>query len=166
MPQHRFAENPGAWLGTIMGVMARGGRDKLTLITSQSLSSTGLWVEQLLAESTGKQGKGIIPVAGEPVLTPDCYNQDRLFVYMRLKTEDNSSLDGRVSLLKDAGQPVVVIDLEDNYDLGAEFYRWEFATAIAGSILGINPFDQPNVEGAKAATMRVLGEFTASARRT
>jgi glucose-6-phosphate isomerase/transaldolase/glucose-6-phosphate isomerase len=158
-------DNPGAWLGTIMGVMGRQGRDKLTLVTSPSLASTGLWIEQLIAESTGKEGKGIVPVAGEPVLTPEHYGEDRLFVYLRLKTDDNTKLDAAVDLFKHAGQPVVTIDLADNYDLGAEFYRWEFAIAVAGVLLGINPFDQPDVEGAKAATQRVLGEFTASQRR-
>jgi glucose-6-phosphate isomerase/transaldolase/glucose-6-phosphate isomerase len=151
-------ENPGAWLGTIIGTLGRQGKNKLTLITSPSLISIGFWVEQLIAESTGKEGRGIVPVAGEPVLAPEYYGDDRLFVYFRLATADNRELDESVALLKDAGQPVVAIDLDDSYDLGGEFYRWEFAVAVAAVFLGINPFDQPDVEGAKAATQRVLGE--------
>lgn len=158
-------DNPGTWLGTIMGVMSRLGRDKLTLVTSPSVSSFGLWIEQLLAESTGKEGKGIIPVAYEPVLAPSYYGGDRLFVYERLATDDNTELDMQVDSLKIAGQPVIQIDLADAYDLGAEFYRWEFVTATAGIILGINPFDQPDVEGAKEATGRVLDEYNTTRQR-
>ncbi|MFH1639836.1 MAG: glucose-6-phosphate isomerase [Chloroflexota bacterium] len=151
-------ENPAVMLGAFMGTMARLGRDKLTLITSPALSSFGIWAEQLLAESTGKEGKGIIPVAGEPSVPPDYYGSDRLFVYLRLEGDDNAATDAAVTGIKSAGHPVAILELADHYDLGGEFFRWEFATAIAGVILAINPFNQPNVEMAKKATDRVLHE--------
>jgi len=157
-------ENPGAWLGTAMGTLALRGRDKLTLITSPAISSFGLWVEQLIAESTGKEGKGIIPVAGEPLLEPAHYSDDRLFIYLRLEGDDNSAIDVAVEGIKSSGQPVLVLEMRDRYALGAEFFRWEFATAVVGVILGINPFDQPNVQQAKEATERVLQEYLTSGR--
>ncbi len=147
--------NPGARLGAIMGSLARNGRDKLTLITSPALDGFGLWVEQLLAESLGKSGRGIIPVAGEPALPLDRYSSDRLIVYLRLQGDDNDHSDSLVSELS-AAHPSVQLELTDRTDLGAEFYRWEFATAVAGSILGVHPFDQPNVQGAKDKTDLVL----------
>lgn len=156
--------NPGAWLGIIISILALRGRDKLTFITSPGISNFGLWVEQLIAESTGKDSKGIIPVVGEPLLEPVYYDDDRLFIYMRLKGDDNSTLDSRVKLIKSSGQPILILEMRDKYDLGAEFFRWEFATAIAGAILDINPFDQPNVQMAKDATERVLQEFLTSGR--
>jgi glucose-6-phosphate isomerase/transaldolase/glucose-6-phosphate isomerase len=152
-------DNPGAWLGATIGAFASQGRDKLTLITSPSISSFGLWLEQLLAESTGKEGKGIIPVVGEPLVEPDYYGDDRLFVYLRLEGDDNSILDAAVEKIESSGQTVVSLKLRDRYDLGAEFFRWEFATAVCGAILGISPFDQPNVQSAKDATSRVLQEY-------
>ena len=155
-------ENPGARLGAVMGALARAGRDKLTILTSPSIGSFGLWVEQLIAESTGKEGKGIIPVAGEPILDPDSYGDDRLFVYVRLAGDQGEDTDPAVERLRDAGQPVVRLDMEDAYDLGAEFYRWEFATAVAGSLVGIHPFDQPNVQGTKDMTDRMLEDYQAS----
>jgi glucose-6-phosphate isomerase/transaldolase/glucose-6-phosphate isomerase len=142
-----------------MGALARQGRDKLTLVTSPSISSFGLWVEQLLAESTGKEGIGIIPVAGDPLLAPTDYGQDRLFVHLRAAEDDNTTTDAVIEELAGAGHPVVRLELKDRYDLGAEFFRWEFATAVAGSILGINPFDQPNVQSAKDRTDRVLEQY-------
>jgi len=147
--------NPGARLGAIMGSLARNGQDKLTLITSPALDGFGLWVEQLLAESLGKSGRGIIPVAGEPLLPLEKYSSDRLIVYLRLQGDDNSGPD---SLAKDLSKvhPSVQLELTDRADLGAEFYRWEFATAVAGCILGVHPFDQPNVQGAKDKTDLVL----------
>ncbi|MBI2861891.1 MAG: bifunctional transaldolase/phosoglucose isomerase [Chloroflexi bacterium] len=156
--------NPGAWLGAIMGKLAQTGRDKLTLVTSPLVSSFGLWVEQLIAESTGKEGKGIIPVAGEPLLDPACYGNDRLFVYLRLNGDDNQAVDRGVELLQSAGQPVVVFEMKDRYDLGAEFFHWEFATAVAGAVLGINPFDQPDVQLAKDLTANVMGKYRKSGR--
>ena len=156
-------KNSGARLGAIMGSLARAGRDKLTLITSPSLASFGLWVEQLLAESLGKSGKGIIPVAGESHLAMDCYSPDRLIVYLRLKDDDNTATDSLVDNLAVA-HPAVRLEPDDRCDLGAEFYRWEFATAVAGHILGVHPFDQPNVQGAKDKTDLVLEQFEASGR--
>ncbi|WHZ23591.1 MAG: Glucose-6-phosphate isomerase [Nitrospira sp.] len=151
-------DNPGAALGGVMGTMARAGRDKITLITSPVLNSFGLWVEQLLAESTGKEGTGLVPVAGEPLAAPKAYGADRVFVYLRLKGDRNTSLDRAVAALQRTGHPVLRLDLKDRYDLGGEFFRWEFATAIAGHILGIHPFDQPNVQESKDNTGRVLKE--------
>lgn len=150
-------DNSGAWLGAIMGELALSGRDKLTLILSPGISHFGSWVEQLIAESTGKEGKGILPVDGEALLTPDTYADDRFFVYLRLK--GNGTYDERVRDLEEAGHPVVQIHLRDIYDLGGEFFRWEIATAIAGYRLGINPFDQPNVESAKVLARQILATY-------
>ncbi|MFC1847441.1 glucose-6-phosphate isomerase [Chloroflexota bacterium] len=155
-------ENPGVWLGAVIGAMMRQGRDKLTLVTSPGVGSFGLWVEQIIAESIGKEGKGIIPVVAEPLLEPMHYGNDRLFIYLRLQTDDNSVIDTAIEKLESSGQPVVVIDIRDSAELGAEFFRWEFATAVAGSILGVHPFDQPDVQAAKEATEQVLQEFLAS----
>jgi len=155
-------ENPAAWLGTVMGALSLRKRDKLTIITSPAIGSFGLWVEQLVAESTSKDGKGIIPIISEPFVEPDCYGDDRLFVYLRLQGDSNSPTDRMIERLKSSEQPVIVLELEDVYDLGAEFFRWEFATAIAGAVLGINPFDQPNVAAAKQATKRMLDKFITS----
>ena len=157
-------DNPGAWLGAVIGTMARKGRDKLTLVTSPSMSSFGLWVEQLIAESTGKEGRGIVPVAGEPLVTANLYGNDRLFVYLRLEGDNNSDTDTAMVRIQESGHPAVRLDLRDRYDLGAEFYRWEYGTAVAGAILGINPFDQPNVQGAKDMTERLLGQYQASGK--
>ncbi len=154
-------ENPGAALGAVMGTMAETGRNKVTLVTSPALASFGLWVEQLLAESTGKEGTGLIPVAGEPLASPDAYGTDRLFVALRLKGDRNGAVDRAVTRLEQAGHPVFRLDLTDRYDLGAEFFRWEFATAVAGHLLGIHPFDQPNVQESKDNTGRVLKEVEA-----
>ncbi len=157
-------DNHGARLGAAMGTFALQGRDKLSIVTSPGVSSFGLWAEQLIAESTGKEGKGIIPIAGEPLVAPHRYGDDRLFVYLRLEGDDNSAVDAAVEGIKSAGQPVLMLEMRDRYDLGAEFYRWEFATAVAGAILGINPFDQPNVKSAKNATEKVLQEYASSRR--
>ncbi|MDH5194956.1 MAG: glucose-6-phosphate isomerase, partial [Nitrospira sp.] len=124
--------NPGAYLGAAMGSLAKAGRDKVTVIASPSLSTFGLWVEQLLAESTGKEGTGLIPIAQEPVLKPGVYGTDRFFVFLKLKGEKHATLDRAVQALLKAGHPVIQFDLRDRYDLGAEFFRWEFATAVAG----------------------------------
>jgi glucose-6-phosphate isomerase/transaldolase/glucose-6-phosphate isomerase len=156
--------NPGAALGATMGALAKTGRDKVTVIASSPLLTFGLWVEQLLAESTGKEGTGLIPVAQEPVRTPGAYGQDRLFVYLRLKGAKNALLDARVESLVRAGHPVLQCDLRDTYDLGAEFFRWEYATAVAGHLLSIHPFDQPNVQESKDNTNRVLQGFKANGR--
>ena len=149
-------EDPAAWLGAAMATLALKGRDKLTIVTSPSISSFGLWAEQLLAESTGKEGKGIVPVAGEPLADPESYGDDRFFVYLRVEDDDNAKADAEVELLESSGQPVIRLDLRDKNGLGAEFFRWEFATAVAGAVLGINPFDQPNVQSSKDKTADVL----------
>ncbi len=155
------AENPGAWLGAAIGTMVKHGRDKLTLIATESMTPFGLWVEQLLAESTGKNNTGVIPVAAEPLpgRNEACYGEDRFFVQLRLADDDNSGPDGLVEQLQGAGHPVAVLELADVYDLGAEFYRWEYATAVAGHVLGIHPFDQPDVQGAKDRTVSVLEQW-------
>ena len=155
-------DNPGAWLGAYLGTLTVKGRDKLTLITSPAISSFGLWVEQLIAESTGKDGKGTIPVTGEPLMELTRYGNDRFFVCLRLHGDDNSEIDRAITRLMSSTQPVLVLEMRDRYDLGAEFYRWEFATAVAGAILGIHPFNQPNVQQAKDATERILQEYTTS----
>ena len=150
------AGNPGAWLGAVLGCMAETGRDKVTLITTPSIRSFGLWVEQLLAESTGKEGTGIIPVAGEPLASPECYGGDRLFVYLRLEGDDDPSTEAVMDAIEKSGQPVVSLRLRDKYGIFAEMYRWKFATAVAGVVMGIHPFDQPDVQSAKDMTDRVL----------
>ena len=156
--------NPGAYLGAAMGALAKAGRDKVTIIASPAVSTFGLWAEQLLAESTGKESTGLIPVAQEPVLAPTAYGTDRFFVYLRLKGEKNDVLDRQVQALAKAQHPVLQFDLKDRYDLGGEFFRWEYATAIAGHVLGIHPFDQPNVQESKDNTNRVLGMFQSTGR--
>jgi transaldolase/glucose-6-phosphate isomerase len=152
-------QNPGAVLGAVMSVCALAGQNKLTIVTDQKLSALGLWIEQLIAESTGKEGKGIIPVVGEPLSEVSAYEYDRLFVSISvgaLDGETKSNLDA----LSAAGHPVVYRSLADVYDLGAEFFLWEMATAFAGWRLAINPFDQPNVQESKDATRALLAEFT------
>jgi glucose-6-phosphate isomerase/transaldolase/glucose-6-phosphate isomerase len=162
--QSPIETNPGAYLGVAMGTLARSGRDKVTIIASRTLSTFGLWAEQLLAESTGKEGTGLIPVAQEPVLIPSRYGGDRFFVYLRLQNGDNVSLDRQVEALAKARHPVLRIDLRDRYDLGAEFFRWEFATAVAGHLLKIHPFDQPNVQESKDNTNRVLVSYQSTGK--
>ena len=157
-------DNPGAWLGAAMGAFAQSGKDKLTLVTSPSIASFGLWAEQLIAESLGKDGKGIIPVAGEPLAPPCRYGQDRWFVYLRVQGDDNDLTDDAMTRIQAAGHPAVQIGLRDPYDLGAEFFRWEFATAVAGHILRVNPFDQPDVQGSKDNTDQVLEAFRRDGR--
>jgi transaldolase/glucose-6-phosphate isomerase len=153
--------NPGVVLGAVLGVLGNQGRDKVTLVCSDEISGFGSWLEQLLAESTGKQGKGLIPIDREALSPPDVYGSDRIFAYLRLTSADNSKLDQEVEALARAGHPVVRIEVSDLYNLGQEFYRWEAAVAIAGSILGINPFDQPDVEASKAATRTLTAQFEA-----
>jgi transaldolase/glucose-6-phosphate isomerase len=152
-------DNPGLALGAVIGTCAKAGRDKLTLITSVGVAHLGAWLEQLLAESTGKQGKGVVPVDREPLGAPEVYGADRLFVYLRLTTDDDAEQDAKVSALESAGQPVVRIELSDPYEMGREFFRWEFATAVAGSLIGINPFDQPDVEGAKVMARELTDRY-------
>ena len=155
-------ENPGVVLGLILGLAGSKGRDKVTVITSPGIWDLGAWLEQLLAESTGKQGKGLIPVDGERLAPPDVYGGDRLFVYLRLESAPDPSQDEAVARLEQAGQPVVRIVLRDPYDVGQEFFRWEVATAVAGAVLGINPFDQPDVEASKIVTRKLTEEYEAT----
>jgi len=152
-------KNPGAMLGIILGTAANQGRDKVTIITSPGISDLGAWLEQLLAESTGKRGKGIIPVDREHLAAPEVYGKDRVFVYVRLETGADADQDDKISVIEKAGHPVVRIAMADPLDLGAEFFRWEIATAVAGSILGINPFNQPDVEASKVATRNLTSEY-------
>ncbi len=148
--------NPGIWLGAVMGQLATHRRNKVTLVASPRVATFGYWVEQLIAESTGKQGKGIVPVEGEPVGKPTVYGDDRLFVYIRMESD---APNRAVQALEKAGQPVVTLTMRDKLDLGGEFLRWEIAVAIAGSIIGIDAFDQPNVQESKDNTKRVLAGF-------
>ena len=156
------AEDPCALLGAILGRLvseqaAGSPRDKLTIFTSAGLESFGDWVEQLLAESTGKEGRGIVPVIGEPLGAVEIYGKDRLFVQLRLKGADEPA--AALDTLVRAGHPLVRIDLQDIYDLGAQFFVWEMATAIAGYLLEINPFDQPDVESAKVRAREMMGTY-------
>jgi transaldolase/glucose-6-phosphate isomerase len=157
-------ENPGAVLGTILGVLARRGRDKVTLVASPPIQGLGAWLEQLLAESTGKEGKGLIPVDQEPLGPPAAYGPDRLFVYLRLEPAPDRRQDEALAALAAAGHPVVRIAVPEPYAIAAEFFRWEFATAVAGAFLGINPFDQPDVEASKVATRRLTDEVERTGR--
>ncbi|HET6670674.1 MAG TPA: bifunctional transaldolase/phosoglucose isomerase [Pyrinomonadaceae bacterium] len=148
------AENPGVCLGAIMGECAKAGRNKLTIVTDRKVAALGLWVEQLVAESTGKEGQGILPVQGEPLGAPTAYGADRLFVSIGSEQTDEQAK--QLEALAKTGHPVVRRTLTDNYDLASEFFVWEFATAVAGWRLGINPFDQPNVQESKDATRELL----------
>jgi transaldolase/glucose-6-phosphate isomerase len=160
MPSVPVHENPGAQLGTILGVAAKQfARDKVTIVSSPGIVSLGAWLEQLVAESTGKQGKGLIPVDREQLVAPDAYGTDRIFVYLRLQSAPDASQDAAVDAIERSGHPVVRIALDDPYDIGEEFFRWEIATAVAGSILGIHPFDQPDVEASKTATRKLTAAY-------
>ncbi|MBX3051455.1 MAG: bifunctional transaldolase/phosoglucose isomerase [Caldilineaceae bacterium] len=152
------SQNPGAIIGAVLGELAKRGRDKLTIIASSQIESFGDWLEQLVAESLGKEGKGILPVVGEAVGTPDVYGDDRLFVY--LQCSDDESHDAAVQHLQEAGHPVIYIHFRDIYDLAEQFFVWEFAVAVAGERLGVNPFDQPNVESAKVQARKMLEAYT------
>ncbi|HEX5227521.1 MAG TPA: bifunctional transaldolase/phosoglucose isomerase [Bryobacteraceae bacterium] len=152
-------KNPGVQLGLLLGVAAKAGRDKVTLITSPGIWDFGAWLEQLLAESTGKEGKGLIPVDGEALGAPDVYGNDRVFAYIRLEKGAEASQDQAVDALAKAGHPVVRIALSDTYNLGQEMFRWEIATAVAGSVIGINAFNQPDVEASKQETRKLTTEY-------
>lgn len=152
-------ENPGAVLGIILGTAAKAGRDKVTIITSSGIADLGAWLEQLLAESTGKIGKGIIPVDRESLGAPEVYGKDRVFAYIKLETAADAEQEAKLAALEKAGHPIVRIALPDIYDLGAEFFRWEIATAVAGAIIGINAFNQPDVEASKIATRALTSEY-------
>lgn len=154
--------NPGVLLGTILGVAATHGRDKITIITSPGIFDLGAWLEQLIAESTGKSGKGIIPVDRERLAKPAIYGNDRVFAYLRLASKPNKAQDAAVAALEKAGHPVVRITLPNIYNLGQEFFRWEIATAVAGSIIGINAFNQPDVEASKIETKKLTSQYEAT----
>lgn len=158
-PSVPIEENPGVVLGALLGISANLGYDKVTLIASPGIYDLGAWLEQLLAESTGKEGKGLIPVDRESLGSPEVYGRDRVFVYIRLESEPDKLQDMAIDRLERAGQPVVRISVDDIYNLGEEFFRWEIATAVAGSILGINPFNQPDVEASKVETWKLTTEY-------
>src|SRR3989449_4022174 len=147
-------DNPGVVLGVVMGELAKQGRDKITFVTSPAIWDLGAWMEQLIAESTGKEGKGIVPIDDEPLGPPAVYGQDRLFAYIRYTAGADAAQDAKVAALEKAGHPVIRIELADLINLGEEFFLWEIATAVAGSLLGINAFDQPNVQESKDYTKR------------
>jgi transaldolase/glucose-6-phosphate isomerase len=151
--------NPGVLLGILLGTLAHAGRDKVTIVASPGIFDLGAWLEQLLAESTGKNGKGLIPVDREALGAPEVYGTDRVFVYARLENGADAGQDKALDALQAAGHPVIRIGLSGAYDLGQEFFRWEIATAVAGSIIGINAFNQPDVEASKIATRRLTDEF-------
>ena len=155
-------QNPGVQLGVMLGVAARHGRDKVTIIASPAIGDMGTWLEQLMAESTGKQGHGLIPVDGETLASPDHYGDDRVFAYLRLTDAPDATQDKAVEALKQAGQPVVTIALATKLQIGQEFFRWEFATAVAGAIIGINAFNQPDVEASKVATRKLTDAYNES----
>ncbi|TME82133.1 MAG: transaldolase [Chloroflexi bacterium] len=154
-PSVPAGENPGAWLGAVFAEAAKVGRDKITIVAPPAIQSFGVWAEQLIAESTGKEGKGLVPVADEALGTPQVYGNDRLFVRLALPGDDEPSA---LAALGKAGHPVVTLKLSDPLAIGAEFFRWEYAIAVAGAILGLNVFDQPNVQEAKDLTRKVLSE--------
>jgi len=151
------SNDTSAYLGAIMGTLAQQGRDKVTFVTSSTLENFSDWVEQLIAESTGKDGKGILPIVGVALGTPDAYGDDRLFVYLRLAGDD--AYDQQLASLAAAGHPVITFDLDDTYDLGTHFFLWEMATVIASHIIDIQPFDQPNVESAKILARSMVAEY-------
>jgi glucose-6-phosphate isomerase len=151
--------NPGVQLGLLLGSAANAGRDKLTIFTSPEIYDLGAWLEQLIAESTGKQGKGITPVDREAIGPPEVYGNDRVFAYVRLKDTADYSLDAKVLALEAAGHPVISIGIEDKYEIFGQFFTWEMATAVAGSLMGINPFNQPDVEAAKIETRNLTTEY-------
>ena len=146
------SKNPGVSLGLALGILAKMGRDKITLIASPALHDLGAWLEQLIAESTGKQGRALIPVDREPVGPPGVYGSDRVFVYIRFTPMPDPMQDEAITALEQVGQAVIRLTVGDRYELGAEFFRWEVAVAVAGSVIEINPFDQPDVEASKIET--------------
>lgn len=158
------AQNPAVQLGLILGSAHNIGRDKITTFTSPEIYDLGAWLEQLIAESTGKLGKGITPVDREAIGAPDVYGNDRIFAYVRLKSTADSSQDAKVAALEAAGHPVVHFEIEDLYEIFGQFFTWEVATAVAGSVMGINPFNQPDVESAKIETRALTSEYEKSGK--
>ena len=157
--------NPGEWLGVALATLAQHGRDKITFVTSPAIATFGAWAEQLIAESTGKEGKGLVPVDGEPLGKPAQYGTDRVFVYVQLGKRAEPATEHALGLLEQVGHPIIRLQLRDAYDIGAEFFRWEFAIAVAGALIGIDAFDQPNVQESKDNTKRVLGMTDAERSR-
>jgi transaldolase/glucose-6-phosphate isomerase len=157
------AENPGVQLGIALGVAAtQFGRDKVTIIASPGISDLGAWLEQLLAESTGKRGRGLIPLADEPLATPERYGKDRFFAYLELEGQPDPSQRRAIAALEQAGHPVARISVKDIWHIGQEYFRWEIATAVAGAIIGIDPFNQPDVEASKDKTRALTDEYEKS----
>jgi transaldolase / glucose-6-phosphate isomerase len=163
-PEVPADQNPGAVLGAILGTLGNLGRNKVTIITSPRIHDLGAWLEQLIAESTGKIGKGLIPVDREALGAPEVYGNDRVFIHLRLADEPDTAQKQKLDALRNAGHPVVEIELADTYDLGQEFFRWEIATAVAGSILKINPFNQPDVEASKIVTRQLTEAYEKSGK--
>ncbi|MEO8558968.1 MAG: bifunctional transaldolase/phosoglucose isomerase, partial [Rhodospirillales bacterium] len=158
-------ENPGVQLGIALGIAAtRFGRDKVTIVASPGIADLGAWLEQLLAESTGKHGRGVIPLAGEPLATPQYYGSDRFFAYLELEGKGDAAQQQAIAALEQAGHPVARIAVKDIWHIGREFFRWEIATAVAGAIIGINPFDQPDVEASKDRTRALTDAYEKSRR--
>src|ERR1700710_187783 len=157
-------ENPGVQLGLAMGVAGQEGRDKVTIVSSKNIADFGAWAEQLIAESTGKDGKGLIPIDGEPLGEPALYGKDRLFIDLRTEGESDAAHDDKLTALEKAGHPVVRIVLKSINHIGQEFFRFEMATAVAGAVLGINPFNQPDVEAAKIKTRELTAAFEKSGK--
>ena len=160
-PESQCQTNPGLRLGLMLGAAALAGRDKLTLLCASPVDSLGTWIEQLIAESTGKLGKGIVPIEGEELGDPSSYGDDRFFVHTSLASQIDCSSTKRLAGLVEQGHPVVQIRIQDLLDIGQEFFRWEVATAVAGAVLGINPFDQPDVESAKVAARDLAASYEA-----
>jgi len=158
-PGGQISDNPGAVLGCILGVAANHGRDKLTLLATPQLASIGAWLEQLVAESTGKQGKGVIPLDGEALVAPGGYGDDRVFVYLCADAPADPEQARAVMRLELAGHPIIRITLADINDLGQELFRWEIATAVIGAVIGVNPFDQPDVEASKIETRKLTAAY-------
>jgi transaldolase/glucose-6-phosphate isomerase len=156
------AENPGVQLGLALGVAAKHGRDKITLTASKGIADFGAWAEQLIAESPGKNGKALIPLEGETLGKPDVYGNDRVFIDLRLKDDTDTSREAALAALEKAGHPVIRIHVTSPYHIGQEFFRFEIATAVAGAVMGINPFDQPDVESAKVKTRELTSAFEKS----
>jgi transaldolase / glucose-6-phosphate isomerase len=163
-PEVPADQNPGAVLGAILGTLGNLGRNKVTIITSPGIHDLGAWLEQLIAESTGKIGKGLVPVDREALGAPEVYGNDRVFIHLRLADEPDTAQVQKLEALRSAGHPVVEIELADTYDLGQEFFRWEIATAVAGSILKINPFNQPDVEASKIVTRQLTEAYEKSGK--
>lgn len=153
------ADNPGVMLGIIMGTAARMGRDKITFFTSKEIFDLGAWLEQLIAESTGKQGHGITPVDREQIGAPEVYGKDRLFAYVKLAGASDSDLEKKIEALENTGQPVVRFVIDDTYEVPQQFFTWEIATAVAGSVIGINAFNQPDVEASKIETRKLTTDY-------